>query len=773
VAEPWIGALDQGTTSTRFMVFDRSGKVIALAQKEHEQIYPQPGWVEHRPREIWERTIEVIDEACAKGCIAPKQVAALGITNQRETTVVWDRRTGEPVMNALVWQDTRVGELVAGYAQEGGQDRFRARTGLPLATYFSGLKLRWILDHVPGARAGAEAGHLLFGNMDAYLLWNLTGGVSGGVHRTDVTNASRTQLMNLDTLDWDAEMLRLFEIPRAMMPEICSSSSLFGEMTTTRLAGVPIGGMLGDQHAALVGQTCFKPGQLKNTYGTGCFLLMNTGEKKVLSKNGLLTTLGYKFGDAPAVYALEGSIAITGALVQWLRDNLGMIQSSSEVETLARSVADNGGVYIVPAFSGLYAPYWKDTARGVIVGLTRYANRGHIARAVLEATAFQTREVVEAMEADSGIVLDRLRTDGGMVANDLLMQFQADLLDRRVERPEMRETTALGAAYAAGLACGVYKDTSDMVANWSVNQVWEPQMDAGVRARLYRQWKKAVTRSLTGWKTKKEARPMKKALVGELIAEAVAVCMIIAIGDSVACMFSLYDPNPYGGSYWGVCITWGLAVTLAIYTTASVSGCHANPAVTLALAIFRKFSWAKVLPYSVAQVIGGIAGAAIVYALFNPVIDLFNQTHHLTRAAGGAAGVFFTHTGTGITPMHAFSDEIILTAILNFGIFAITEQYNEQAPGANSGALMIGFLVAAIGASMGYLEAWAINPARDLGPRLFAFAAGWGPSALPSPDNFWWIPIVAPLLGGVVGGGLYQGLIHQFLPARNRARAQA
>ncbi len=490
-----LGALDQGTTSTRFMVFDREGRVVAAAQKEHEQIYPHPGWVEHRPREIWQRTVEVIEEACAAGNLSPREIACLGITNQRETTVVWDKRTGEPVMNALVWQDTRVGEYVAKLTAEGGQDRFRARTGLPLATYFSGLKVRWILDHVDGARERAGRGDLLFGNIDSYLLWNLTGGVSTGVHKTDVTNASRTQLMDLDTLDWDDEMLRLFEIPRSMMPEICSSSCHFGVMQTTCLAGVPIGGMLGDQHAALVGQTCFKPGQLKNTYGTGCFLLMNTGEKKELSRNGLLTTLAYKFGDAPAVNALEGSIAITGALVQWLRDNLGMIQSSSDVETLARSVEDNGGVYIVPAFSGLYAPYWKDNARGVIVGLTRYANKGHIARAVLEATAFQTREVVEAMEADSGIVLDRLRTDGGMVANDLLMQFQADLLDRQVERPAMRETTALGAAYAAGLACGVYKDASDLVANWSVDHIWQPRMDAGVRAKLYRQWKKAVTRS--------------------------------------------------------------------------------------------------------------------------------------------------------------------------------------------------------------------------------------------------------------------------------------
>ena len=487
-----IGALDQGTTSTRFMVFDRAGRIIASAQKEHEQIYPQPGWVEHSPREIWQNTLEVIEAACAKAQLKPADLACLGITNQRETTVVWDRHTGEPVYNALVWQDTRVGEYVAAFAQEGGQDRFRSITGLPLATYFSGLKVRWILDHVEGARARAERGDLLFGNIDAYLLWNLSGRT---LHATDVTNASRTQLMNLNTLDWDEDMLRLFQIPRSMMPQIRSSSGDFGVAQVSCLRGTFIGSMLGDQHAALVGQTCFHPGQLKNTYGTGCFLVMNTGEKKVMSSHGLLTTLAYKFGDQPAIYALEGSIAITGALVQWVRDNLGMISKSEEIETLARSVDDNGGVYIVPAFSGLYAPYWKDNARGVIVGLTRYANKGHIARAVLEATAFQTREVVEAMEADSGIVLEQLRTDGGMVNNNLLMQFQADLLGRKVVRPAMKETTALGAAYAAGLACGFFADIKDLVSNWSIDQTWSPAIEPVERERLYKQWKKAVTRS--------------------------------------------------------------------------------------------------------------------------------------------------------------------------------------------------------------------------------------------------------------------------------------
>jgi glycerol kinase len=491
----YLSALDQGTTSTRFMVFDRGGRVIASAQKEHQQICPQPGCVEHDPREILSSILEVIDQACAIGKLGPPDIATIGIANQRETTVVWDRHTGEPINNAIVWQDTRVGEYIAELAAGGGQNRFQVKTGLPLSTYFSGLKIRWILDHVAGARARAERGDLHFGNIDAFLLFHLTGGVRGGVHLTDVTNASRTQLMDLETLAWDEELLSVFTIPRCMMPEIRSSSSDFGVMAAGPLRGVSIGGVLGDQHAALVGQTCFQPGQAKNTYGTGCFLLMNTGNRKVVSKNGLLTTVAYRFGDQPVHYALEGSIAIAGALVQWVRDNLGLIKSSEEIEALAASVDSNGGVYIVPAFSGLYAPYWKDTARGVITGLTRYAGKGHIARAVLEATAFQTREVVEAMEADSGIVLDQLRTDGGMIANDLLMQFQADLLNRQVLRPAMCETTALGAAYAAGLSCGYYKDTADLISNWSVDKTWTPRIDEAERARLYRQWKKAVTRS--------------------------------------------------------------------------------------------------------------------------------------------------------------------------------------------------------------------------------------------------------------------------------------
>ena len=492
----YLGALDQGTTSTRFMVFDRAGRVVTQAQKEHEQIYPRPGWVEHNPLEIWHRTTEVIEEACVKGGLAARDVTSLGIANQRETAVVWDRRTGTPIYNAIVWQDTRVGSLVAELQSAGEAGRVSALTGLPLATYFSALKIRWMLDHVPGARARAERGELLFGNVDSFLLWNLTGGVDGGVHATDVTNASRTQLMNLETLAWDAELLALFRVPRAMLPEIRSSSCSFGVMTETCLKGVGIGGMLGDQHAALVGQTCFAPGQAKNTYGTGCFLLMNTGAKRVASRHGLLTTLAYRFGDAPVVYALEGSVAIAGALVQWLRDNLGLIDSSAEVEHLAASVEDNGDVYLVPAFSGLYAPYWKSDARGVIAGLTRFAGKGHLARAALEATAFQTHDVVQAMEADAGMRIDQLRSDGGMVGNELLMQFQADLLNRTVLRPAMRETTALGAAYAAGLSCGFYADIEQLAAHAQVEKSWTPAMDEARRAHLLRQWGKAVERSL-------------------------------------------------------------------------------------------------------------------------------------------------------------------------------------------------------------------------------------------------------------------------------------
>jgi glycerol kinase len=490
-----LGAIDQGTTSTRFIVFDHSGRIVSAAQREHEQIFPKPGWVEHDPDEIWRRTQEVIAEAMQAKALRPKDLAAVGITNQRETAIVWNRKTGRPVYNALVWQDTRVDDAVAEFSRDGGQDRFREKTGLPLATYFSGLKIRWILKNVPGAQEAAAAGDLLFGNVDTFLAWNLTGGTHGGVHVTDVTNASRTQLMDLATLAWDQEMLTAYGIPEKILPKIASSSEIYGKAQLDAIKDVPIAGILGDQQAALVGQTCFSPGEAKNTYGTGCFMLENTGTKLIRSKFGLLTTVAYKFGDEPAHYALEGSIAISGALVQWLRDNLGLIQKSSDVEALARTVADNGGVYFVPAFSGLYAPYWKANARGVIAGMTRYANGGHLARAVLEATAFQTREVLEAMEKDSQIQLKALRTDGGMVENDLLMQFQADILNLPVVRPVIKETTALGAAYAAGLAVGFYSDIEDLRANWAVDHTWNPSMDEETRARLYKSWKKAVTRS--------------------------------------------------------------------------------------------------------------------------------------------------------------------------------------------------------------------------------------------------------------------------------------
>jgi glycerol kinase len=491
----YIGAIDQGTTSTRFMVFDKEARVVAMAQKEHEQIFPAPGWVEHNAEEILRCSHEVIGAALQQRGLQPTDLAAIGITNQRETTVVWERKTGRPVTNAIVWQDTRVADEVARFAKTGGQDRFRAQSGLPLSTYFSGLKLRWILENVARGREKAAGGELLFGNIDTFLAWNLTGGPRNGAHVTDVTNASRTQLMNLRTLDWDEEMLSAFEIPRAMLPEIRSSSEVYGVARLPAISGVPVAGILGDQQAALVGQACFQPGEVKNTYGTGCFLLMNTGERIVPSSCGLLTTVAYKLGKQAACYALEGSVAITGALVQWLRDNLGMIAKSSDVETLARTVEDNGGVYFVPAFSGLYAPYWKESARGVIAGLTRYANKGHLARAVLEATAFQTRELVEAMEKDAHISLASLRVDGGMVANELLMQCQADILNREVVRPVIQETTALGAAYAAGLAVDFFPGLEQLRANWAMGGKWTPNLEEQRREGLYRQWKKAVSRS--------------------------------------------------------------------------------------------------------------------------------------------------------------------------------------------------------------------------------------------------------------------------------------
>ncbi|HKZ70203.1 MAG TPA: glycerol kinase GlpK, partial [Anaerolineales bacterium] len=483
----YIAAIDQGTTSTRCMIFDHAGKVIAVDQREHRQIYPQPGWVEHDPIEIWHRTQEVIVAALMRGGLTEKDIAAVGVTNQRETTVVWDKATGQPLHNAIVWQDTRTADLCAKLARAGGQNRFRKKVGLPLATYFSGPKIKWILDNVPGVKALAKRGEALFGNIDTWVIWNLTGGVNGGIHVTDVSNASRTMLMNLKTLDWDDEILKVMGVPRAMLPEIKPSSAVYGKAQGA-LGGVPVAGDLGDQQAALFGQTCFAPGEAKNTYGTGCFMLLNTGEKPVQSKNGLLTTLAYQIGGEKPAYALEGSIAITGALVQWLRDNLGLIEKSADVESLAQTVEDSGGIYFVPAFSGLYAPYWRDDARGAIVGLTRYVNKGHIARAALEATAYQTREVLDAMNKDSGVKLKSLKVDGGMVQDELLMQFQADVLGVAVIRPTVAETTSLGAAYAAGLAVGFWSKVDDLRRNWGKDKEWKPAMKAAQREKLYAGW---------------------------------------------------------------------------------------------------------------------------------------------------------------------------------------------------------------------------------------------------------------------------------------------
>ncbi len=494
----YVGAIDQGTTSTRFLVFDERGRVVATAQEEHRQITPQPGWVEHDPLEIWERTRAVVRKACAQAGLRPQDLVAVGVTNQRETTVVWERGTGRPVANAVVWQDTRTDALCRELSRRGGADRFRERTGLPVATYFSGPKLRWILDHVPGAQQAAERGELLFGTVDTWLVWWLTGGPAGGLHVTDVTNASRTLLMNLHTLDWDEDILRELGIPRLVLPQIRSSSEVYGEAAVEELRGVPVAADLGDQQAALFGQACFEPGQAKNTYGTGCFLLLHTGGQPVPSRHGLLTTVAYRLGTDHVAYALEGSVAIAGAAVQWLRDNLGLIRASAEVEELARAAEDNGGVYFVPAFSGLFAPYWRSDARGVIVGLTRYAHRGHIARAALEATAYQTRDVLEAMVRDSGVRPPALRVDGGMVRNELLMQFQADVLGIPVVRAAVQETTALGAAYAAGLAVGVWKDLGELRELWASDRTWQPAMPPDRREALYRRWVRAVERSF-GW----------------------------------------------------------------------------------------------------------------------------------------------------------------------------------------------------------------------------------------------------------------------------------
>jgi glycerol kinase len=493
----YVAAIDQGTTSTRCMVFDHSGHVVSVDQTEHEQIFPKAGWVEHDGEEIWRNTRQVAAGALAKADLKASEIVAVGITNQRETALVWDRATGKPVYNAIVWQDTRTDKICNELgALGGGQERYRAKTGLPLATYFSGPKIRWVLDNVDGARQRAEAGELLFGNMDTWLLWNMTGGPDGGVHVTDPTNASRTLLMDLETLNWDADIAAEMGIPLSMLPEIRSSSEEYGKVRERgALAGVPIAGILGDQQAATFGQACLSPGEAKNTYGTGNFVLLNTGTERVMSENGLLTTVCYKIGSNDTVYALEGSIAVTGSLVQWLRDNLGMITSAPEIEEHARTVEDNGGAYFVPAFSGLFAPYWRSDARGAIVGLTRYVNKGHLARAVLEATAFQSREVIDAMNADSGVPLTSLKVDGGMTGNELLMQFQADILNVPVIRPVVAETTALGAAYAAGLATGFWTGEQDIRDNWAKAKQWDPAMDEATREREYRNWKKAVTKT--------------------------------------------------------------------------------------------------------------------------------------------------------------------------------------------------------------------------------------------------------------------------------------
>jgi len=491
----FILSIDQGTTSTRCILFDHQGQIVSSSQKEHQQYYPKPGWVEHDAVEIWENTVELIYSALAKANANGSDLAAIGITNQRESTLIWDKSTGKPLCHAVVWQDTRTDELINALARDGGLDRFRAKVGLPLSTYFSGPKVRWLLDHHEGSQQRAENSELLFGTIDSWLIWNLTGGKQNGQHLTDVTNASRTMLMNLSTLDWDADMLRQLNIPRTMLPEIRSSSEIYAECTLPELNGVPIAGVLGDQQAALFGQTCFEPGETKNTYGTGCFMLMNTGTAPIQSKHGLLTTLGYQVKGHPAVYALEGSVAIAGALVQWLRDNLKLIAKSSDIDILANTVEDSGGIYFVPAFSGLYAPYWKSDARGVIVGLTRYINSGHMARAALEATAYQTRDVLKAMNLDSGVDLKSLRVDGGMVVNQTLMQFQSDILGVEVIRPKVAETTALGAAYAAGLATGFWSSSDALKANWAVAHTWTPRMPAATREKLYAGWQKAVTRT--------------------------------------------------------------------------------------------------------------------------------------------------------------------------------------------------------------------------------------------------------------------------------------
>ncbi|MFV0252862.1 MAG: glycerol kinase GlpK [Beutenbergiaceae bacterium] len=494
-SDRYVLAVDQGTTSTRAIVFDHDGQIVESGQLEHQQILPKPGWVEHDPTEIWRNTRDVITTALERAQISADRLVAVGITNQRETALVWDKRTGEPVYNAIVWQDTRTQKIVDDLGG-GDPDKYKATVGLPLATYFSAPKVKWILDNVEGARNRAEAGDLLFGNTDTWLLWNLTGGIDGGIHITDVTNASRTMLMDLASLTWDPAIAADMGIPMSMLPQIRSSSEIYGRgHPDGDLSGIPIAGILGDQQAATFGQACFEAGMAKNTYGTGNFMLINTGTEPVPSENGLLTTVCYKIDDRPAVYALEGSIAVTGSLVQWLRDNLGIISTAQQVEELAGTVPDNGGAYFVPAFSGLFAPYWRADARGALVGMTRFVNKGHIARAALEATAYQTREVLEAMNADSDVTLTELKVDGGMIANQTLMQFQADILGVPVVRPQVAETTALGAAYAAGIAVGFWNGEQDVTDNWVQGQRWQPQMEPATRDRFYRNWKKAVTKT--------------------------------------------------------------------------------------------------------------------------------------------------------------------------------------------------------------------------------------------------------------------------------------
>src|SRR5258707_1905822 len=609
----YVAAIDQGTTSTRFIVFDAGGRIVSVAQKEHQQIYPQPGWVEHDPGQIIRNTNEVAAEALRSAGISAGELAAVGITNQRETTMIWEKKTGQAIANAIVWQDTRVADEVSRYASNGGQNRFREATGLPLSTYFSSLKVRWLLNNVANARARAEAGELLFGTIDAYLVWHLTGGTNGGVHVTDVTNASRTQFLNLETLQWDVALLKAFDVPETLLPTVKSSSEVYGEATIPALKGVRIAGILGDQQAALVGQACFHPGEVKNTYGTGCFLLMNTGEHMAPSTYGLLTTVAYKFGDASAHYALEGRIAVTGALVQWLRDNLGMIEKSSDVETLARSVKDNGDVYFVPAFSGLYAPYWKDSARGVIAGLTRYANKGHLARAVLEATAYQTRDVVEAMEKDAGIELKSVRVDGGMVGNELLLQFQADILNREVVRPVVQETTALGAAYAAGLAAGFYGSVEELRGKWKSDRVWRPEIAQADRDRLYSVLKKSKGEG-SGW-------------------------MVITGG-------------------WAFAVMAGVFVAIACGS----SDAHLNPAVTIGMAV-RTGSFQKVFPYFVAQLLGAMAGATLVWVHFLP---------HWKETAEKDVKLSCLCTGPALrSALPNLLSEIIATFVLVFVVGAI------------------------------------------------------------------------------------------------------